>query len=101
MSARRRAVRLTTDARADRDDILLYGLLSWGEAQMRDYESALDRAIQRLAVCPNLGRARDEVFPGCRSLVVEQHVIYYRADNDEIDISRILHQRQDVSGAVP
>jgi hypothetical protein len=45
--------------------------------------------------------ARDDRFPGCRSLQVEQHVIYFcQPDPDEIEVIRILHQRQDAGVVV-
>jgi toxin ParE1/3/4 len=100
MSARRRAIRLTPDARQDYDDLLLYSLLTWGEAQMREYEAAIERALRSLADYPRLGRARDDLFPDCRCLPVERHLIFSRATKDEIVVSRLLHARQDAAGAV-
>lgn len=100
MSARKRSVRLTIDARQDLDDLLLYSLLTWGEVQMRAYEAAIERAFRNLARYPWLGRARDDIFPSCRSLPVEQHLIYYRPTETEIIVARLLHGRQDAAGMV-
>jgi plasmid stabilization system protein ParE len=58
-------------------------------------------ALDRLSRYPESGQPRADCFPGCRSLQVEQHVIYYHQPHpDEIEVLRILHQRQDASAAV-
>jgi toxin ParE1/3/4 len=49
---------------------------------------------------PLVGQARDNLFPGCRSVQAEQHVIYYYQSETEIVVVRILHGRQDASTAV-
>lgn len=67
---------------------------------MRAYEAAVERAFRNLARYPRLGRARDDIFPGCRSLPVEQHLIYYRPTEGEIVVARLLQGRQDATGMV-
>ncbi|MEA2524608.1 MAG: toxin ParE1/3/4 [Thermomicrobiales bacterium] len=49
---------------------------------------------------PELGKPRDDLFPGCRNLLVERHIIFYRVTDDEIVVSRLLHVRQDATGNV-
>ena len=50
---------------------------------------------------PRIGRLRDDLFPGCRSVQVEQHVIYYDLPDDTtIFVRRILHARRDASAAL-
>lgn len=100
MSARSRTVRVTPDARQDLDDLLLYSMLTWGEAQMRSYEAAIERALRNLVRYPRLGRVRDDLFPGCRCLPVEQHLIFYRPTEAEIVVACVLHQRQDADRLV-
>ena len=40
---------------------------------------------------PETGRHRDDLFPGCRSVQVAHHVIYYhQPDPTEIEVLRIL-----------
>lgn len=101
MSARRAAVRLSREADRDVLEILAYTERVWGAKQRATYQTALVRALDRLSRYPESGRPRDDRFPGCRSLQVEQHVIYfYQPDPDEIEVLRILHQRQDATTAV-
>ncbi len=70
-------------------------------------EERSPRAAERLAVLidekcaligqfPQLGRARDDLAPGLRSLPVDSYVLFYRTTEDNIQIIRILHGRRDI-----
>ena len=101
MSARRRRrLALSDDAAFDIEDVLLHTQERWGAEQRRRYRVRLFQAMRSLLDHPELGRLRDELFPGCRGLVVEQHVVYYRVDDDAIAIGRILHSSRDPTGKV-
>ena len=43
-----------------------------------------------------MGRARDELAPGLRSLVVRQYVLFYRVAPDAVQVVRILHGKRDI-----
>jgi toxin ParE1/3/4 len=45
---------------------------------------------------PLIGRSRDEVRPGLRSLVSHPNVIFYRVRNDIPEIVRVLDGRRDI-----
>src|SRR5215211_4370543 len=77
MSARKLAVRLSREADRDVLDILLYTRRTWGTEQQATYETVMIRALEMLSQHLEAGRPRDDIFPGCRSVQVEQHVIYY------------------------
>jgi toxin ParE1/3/4 len=49
---------------------------------------------------PERGRPRDELYDGCRSLNVGQHVVFYYLTDDEIIIDRVLHGSRDAAGEV-
>ena len=57
---------------------------------------AIDRSVHRLTRWPLLGRARDELIAGVRSIVVGQYVVFYRALADRIEIIRVLHGSRDI-----
>ncbi|MGH2557572.1 MAG: type II toxin-antitoxin system RelE/ParE family toxin [Thermomicrobiales bacterium] len=95
MSARKRRLTLRVDARFDLQETLLYSQQRWGEVRRRRYRAQLYKAMRSLLDYPESGRLRDELFFGCRGLVVEQHVIYYHVTDDEIIIGRVLHSSQD------
>lgn len=48
---------------------------------------------------PGMGRRRDEVRSGLQSFPVSNYIIFYREIIDGIEIVRVLHGAQDVSGA--
>jgi toxin ParE1/3/4 len=45
---------------------------------------------------PGLGRTRDELLAGLRSLPFERYMIFYVALEDGIDVVRVLHSERDV-----
>ncbi|MCW3052025.1 MAG: plasmid stabilization system [Chthonomonadales bacterium] len=47
---------------------------------------------------PMAGRSREELQAGLRSLPIEKYVIFYRAHYDRIEIVRVLHGAQDITG---
>ena len=49
-----------------------------------------------LAQFPEIGRSRPEIAPHLRSMLVKPYVIFYRIHDDEVQILRILHGRQDL-----
>lgn len=61
----------------------------------------MTEAFHRLRIHPRLGHPRDDIFPGCRTMQVEQHLIFYHLpDAGSVEVLRILHQRQDPDGKV-
>ena len=68
-----------------------------------DNPSAVDDLVERiytdcetLQQYPDLGRKRDEVLPGMRSLAIEKYVVYYRLNDTVLEIVRILSGFRDV-----
>jgi len=61
---------------------------------------AIDRGVGTLREYPFLGRPRDEIAPGLRSLLVHPHSILYRVRETTIEITRILHERRDFAAAL-
>ena len=87
---------LSPAARVDVEQIWDYTCDRWGEDQAEKYVRGLQRAIDRVVENPAIGRACDEVRSGYRKHAVGTHTLYYRiADEDLIDVVRILHQRMD------
>jgi toxin ParE1/3/4 len=101
MSARsRRRLTIREAAKRDIDDALLCTRTRWGIDQRRRYRARLYQAMRSLLDYPELGASRDDLFPGCRNLPVEHHVVFYHVVDDEIVVGRILHTSQDPTGKV-
>ena len=48
------------------------------------------------ATQPLMGRARDELLPGLRSMPFGRYVIFYEPLSDGIDVVRVLHSARDI-----
>src|SRR5262245_20152071 len=95
MSARRRVVRLTERASQDLDDILVYTELMWGPDQADTYDETINNGFDRLVAHPYVGAIYNDSSLALRKLEVDHHIIFYRVNDDEIEIVRILHEHAD------
>ncbi|WP_193045220.1 type II toxin-antitoxin system RelE/ParE family toxin [Mycolicibacterium baixiangningiae] len=68
----------------------------WDADQAERYIRVLQRAVERVADNPLIGRACDEVRVGYRRHAVGSHTLYYRVAGDLIVVVRVLHKRMDV-----
>lgn len=60
----------------------------------------LEGQCRKIAMAPFLGRARDELGPGIRSLPFGRYVILYRASRDEVLVVAVIHGARDVARAL-
>ena len=99
MRAVRRRLLWAPSSRRDLLDIWHYyaGIASADVADrlLRDIHGAAERARAR----PLTWRTRDEVMPGLRSVTAHPYVVFYRVENDAVEIVRVLHQRRDIAAA--
>ena len=100
MSARKLPVNFSPEAWDDLEEIALYSEQTWGEERKDAYQATLDQALQRLGDFPQLGRARNDLRTGCRSLQVGQHLAIYEVFSTEVYVLRILHVRMDARRAL-
>lgn len=87
---------LSTEADQDVSDIFDYTEKEFGLNQAIAYVSAFDEYFAELMNNPELGRARDEICQGLRSIIQESHVVFYRIFKDRIRVIRILHGSRDL-----
>lgn len=97
MSARRRRIVYSDDAKAELSDIFLFTEEQWGKAQRRIYKQLILSTIRRLSQSPLLGRPRDDVSVGLRSFPVGNHVLYYWEHHGLLQIAHVLHSRRDAT----
>lgn len=50
-----------------------------------------------LQTMPRIGKTRDELAPGVRSITSGNYVIYYRVNEQRIDILRVWHGHRDAT----
>lgn len=54
-----------------------------------------DRALELLHF-PEVGRARNEILSGLRSLLARNQLLFYKLERQEVQILRILHGSMDL-----
>lgn len=84
-------IRKSKQAEIDFEDIWLYSYHKWGVAQADGYYDELIEAIAKLTDNPHIGKSRDTLRTDYRSLQVKRHIVYYRVENQIINIIRVLH----------
>ena len=87
---------LSQAADIDLDDIYDYTSREFGDAQAEKYLTSFDAIFQNLCVHTTLGRKRDDVRKGLKSISNESHTVFYRVLKDRIRIVRVLHGSRDV-----
>jgi toxin ParE1/3/4 len=96
MAARKRPVIWSPEAETDLTDIWNYYRDVAGQQMAGSRVRAISEACLLLEEHPLIGRARDEVRPGLRSVLVSPHVVFYRISNETAQIVRILDGRRDI-----
>jgi toxin ParE1/3/4 len=76
----------------------------WSDVTAYRNSNAADKIIDHLAATyenlakfPEMGRRRDDLFPGYRSFVVAPYLIFYQIRPEEIEIIRVLHGARNLS----
>jgi toxin ParE1/3/4 len=85
----------TDKAEADLEAILDY-LEGRSPAAAERLAKAIDERCRRLGQLPRMGRAREELQPGLRSVVVDKYTLFYRVTPTAVQILRILHGARDI-----
>ena len=87
---------LSPEADRDLEDIFDYTEREFGFDQVTEYLSGFDGLFVKLVNNPELGKEREEIREGLRSLLKEKHVVFYRILANRIRIVRILHGSRDL-----
>lgn len=59
----------------------------------------LDEKFALWATQPMMGRTRDELSPGIRSLIFGRYVVFFEPLPNGIDVVRVLHGSRDIDAA--
>lgn len=89
-------LRIADAAQADLRDIKQYTEQTWGAGQARRYLDEFQARFDLLRERSRLGRPRDDLGTGLRSLPSGGHMIFYRDMDGRIEIVRVLHASMDV-----
>jgi toxin ParE1/3/4 len=89
--------RLTEPAIQDIEKIADYIARQSGLDQADRFLNKLDAKFVKIAQFPNLGRQRDEILPGLRSLPMDNYLILYMAIREDVEIFRVVSGYRDLS----
>lgn len=89
--------RLTEPAIQDIEQIADYIARQSGFDQADRFLSKLDHKFVKINQFPNLGRKRDEILPGLRSLSMDQYLILYVPIGQDVEIFRVVSGYRDLS----
>ena len=90
--------RLTRKAENDLLSIASYGIEQFGVERSRQYYNKLKQRFDKLAEQPELYPLVEHIRKGYRRSVCGVHSIYYRIDQESVEIVRVLG-RQDSTKA--
>lgn len=89
--------RLTNLAVNDLTEIWNYTYETWSERQADIYYEQLIDSFNKITIDPKCGRNYEGVIKTLFGLHVNKHIVFYRVlISDEIEITRILHERMDL-----
>ena len=88
-------VRRTEQAELDLEEILAY-FDDRSPAAADRFARTFRRKTETLARMPEMGRSREELAPGLRSLAAGRHIIFYQPAEDGIVVIRVAHGSRDL-----
>lgn len=92
-----KSYRISEKAIEDLDEIWLYTLQTWSREQADRYYKLLIDEFEYIAAHFNSGKSMEYIKLGYRATKVKSHVIFYKKAEDQlVDIIRILHQNMDI-----
>lgn len=92
--------RVTLRSEAEADVLEIWSYIA--DDSVAEADLWLDRLDERFAlwgVQPLIGRSREELAPGLRSMPFGRYVVFFMLLADGIDIVRVLHGSRDVDQA--
>lgn len=92
-----RVCRITPRASRDIEAIADHLATQNSLERAEQFLNGIDSTLQRIAQFSQIGRKRDELYPGSRSLSYQQYIIFYRLLNDDIEVLRVVSGYQDLA----
>ena len=87
---------ITQKARSDLIGIWEYTYENWSHQQADKYYEILIEKIEEIASRPHIGRNYERIKVGLKGVAIKSHIVFYRIENDIVEIIRVLHQRMDL-----
>lgn len=88
---------LSPRAQADLDDIAYYISVQGGSLDAaHHFLEAIYRRFLLLGEYPQAGRRRDDLRPGVRSFAVDDYIVLYRVEGNDVQIQRVVRGSRDL-----
>lgn len=88
---------VTRRPQAEADILEIWGYIAEDSVVEADrWVDKLDEKFALWATQPMMGRARDELSPGIRSLAFGRYVVFFEPLPNGIDVVRVLHGSRDL-----
>jgi toxin ParE1/3/4 len=87
--------RFTPEAEKDLDEITDFIAADDPAAAYRLIDG-IEAKCQALAEMPGMGRGREELAPDLRSSHVGKYIIFYRSEDEGIEVIRVIHGYRDI-----
>ena len=92
--------RVTRRPHAEADILEIWGYIAEDSVVAADrWVDKLDEKFALWATQPMMGRARDELSPGIRSLAFGRYVVFFQPLPDGMDVVRVLHGSRDIDAS--
>jgi toxin ParE1/3/4 len=88
--------RISQSAINDLGEIWIYTLNRWSKEQADRYYDLIIEEIEYIADNYMTGKSVEESRKNYRVTKAKSHLIFYRRNEDVVEIVRILHQRMDI-----
>lgn len=91
-------LRLSAAARRDLAEVRRYGIREFGGDAADSYFRGFKKSFALLRERPFAGASEPDLRDAIRSLTYKRHRIFYRVEDDVIEVLRVLHHARDASG---
>jgi toxin ParE1/3/4 len=93
--------RISEKAIEDLENIWLYSFNKWSVEQADRYYNLIINEIEYIASNFQAGKSIDFIKVGYRASIIKSHLILYKkAEDNQVEIIRILHQRMDIESRI-
>ena len=87
-------------AASDIDRIAAFSVARFGVEVAGDYLTGLELACELLREFPEMAAIYPRVRPEIRCLIYRSHRIFYRVDEEQVLVVRVLHHTREISPAM-
>ncbi len=88
--------RITSTASRDLESIMDYLAERVNDEMAESFLRKINAKFKLLIKFPQIGRKRDELYPGLRSIALEDYLIFYRLVSGRIEVMRVLGGYRDL-----